>query len=86
MTSPGYHRFYLRIDLTSQSQTACPIPDEVLRTFIGGTGLATWVLLQETSDTYDALAPEAPLIFCFSPLVGSPLTTQPNSRSWRSRH
>src|SRR4029079_15783011 len=34
-----------------------------------------WILHREGSAGIDALAPEAPLVFCFSPLVGSPLTT-----------
>ncbi|HUG19200.1 MAG TPA: aldehyde ferredoxin oxidoreductase family protein, partial [Planctomycetaceae bacterium] len=46
-----------------------------LAEYIGGVGLGTWILLQETSGQPDPLDPEAPLIFAFSPLVGSPLTT-----------
>ena len=47
----------------------------MLRRFIGGTGLGTWLLLNECPDQVDPLAPENPLAFVFSPLVGSPLTT-----------
>jgi len=72
---PGYHGRYLRIDLSSQSAVPVPIPGTVYRRFIGGVGLGTWILLQETGDAYDALAADAPLAFVFSPLVGSPLTT-----------
>ncbi len=72
---PGCHGQYLRIDLTSRQTAVCPIPTGALRRFIGGAGLGTWLLLQESADPVDALAAEAPLIFVFSPLVGSPLTT-----------
>ena len=64
------------------------LPDEVLRKYIGGSGLGARLLLGSDLDscrgpasgknqdlTPDPLSPEAPLIFAFSPLVGSPLTT-----------
>ena len=51
------------------------IADEVLRQFLGGSGLGAWLLLEEGAARTDPLAPEAPLVFVFSPLVGSPLTT-----------
>ena len=87
----GYHGRYLRIDLTARRAEAVALSADVLRRFIGGAGLGTWLLLQEgeiaksPSEQDDgnpclrgglvALAPEAPLAFVFSPLVGSPLTT-----------
>ena len=72
---PGYHGGYLRIDLTSRSSRRLEWPDGVLRRFIGGAGLGAWLLRQETTDGVDPLAAESPLVFVFSPLVGSPLTT-----------
>lgn len=72
---PGYHGCCLRIDLTRQSSNVLEIPEEVLKDFIGGSGLGTWLLLEHCPDGVDPLAPDAPLIFVFSPLVGSPLTT-----------
>jgi aldehyde:ferredoxin oxidoreductase len=72
---PGYHGRYLRIDLSTQTSEATAIPLRVLRAFIGGSGLGTWILHRESEDRQDALSPSAPLIFAFSPLVGSPLTT-----------
>ena len=71
----GYHGCYLRIDVSNGSVTRVPLEETVLRQFIGGSGLGAWLLLQESRLCPDALAPEAPLIFVFSPLVGSPLTT-----------
>ena len=47
----------------------------MLRQFIGGSGLGARLLLDEGGATADPLSPEAPLVFAFSPLVGSPLTT-----------
>ena len=47
----------------------------MLRQFIGGSGLGARLLLDEGGAHTDPLSPDAPLIFAFSPLVGSPLTT-----------
>jgi aldehyde:ferredoxin oxidoreductase len=77
-TSPtpfGYHGGYLRIDVTGGTAERIPLPDAVLRQFLGGSGLGAWLLLEESHACPDALAPAAPLAFVFSPLVGSPLTT-----------
>ena len=61
--------------MTNGSVERVPIPETVLRQFLGGSGLGTWLLLEEGDASADPLAPEAPLVFAFSPLVGSPLTT-----------
>src|SRR5438105_8809384 len=71
----GYHGCYLRIDVGSGTSQRVPLLESVLRRFIGGAGLGTWLLYREAPPGVDPLAPEAPLIFCFSPLVGTPLTT-----------
>lgn len=71
----GYHGCYLRIDASNGSVARVPIADSVLREFLGGSGLGAWLLMEESQSRPDALAPDAPLIFVFSPLVGSPLTT-----------
>jgi aldehyde:ferredoxin oxidoreductase len=72
---PGYHGQYLRIDVSTGEVRAVGLPEDVLRRFLGGSGLGTWLLLDENSAACDPLAPAAPLAFVFSPLVGSPLTT-----------
>jgi aldehyde:ferredoxin oxidoreductase len=71
----GYHGRYLRIDVTCGRAEAIPLGEPVLRRFIGGVGLGTWLLHREAPTGVDPLTPESPLIFCFSPLVGTPLTT-----------
>jgi aldehyde:ferredoxin oxidoreductase len=71
----GYHGCYLRIDVSCGGVERVPIAETVLRQYLGGSGLGAWLLLEESRSGPDALAPEAPLIFVFSPLVGSPLTT-----------
>ena len=71
----GFHGCYLRYDLSSGCGERIPIDEQVLRRFLGGVGLGTWLLHREAPPGVDPLAPEAPLIFAFSPLVGTPLTT-----------
>ncbi len=71
----GYHGRYLRIDLTRGSHTWRPLAEDVLRRFVGGVGLAAYLMHREAPAGVDPFAPEAPLIFCLSPLVGTPLTT-----------
>jgi aldehyde:ferredoxin oxidoreductase len=71
----GYHGSYIRIDVSTGLAEQMPLSDTVLRQYIGGSGLGTRLLLDEDGATADPFAPEAPLIFAFSPLVGTPLTT-----------
>src|SRR5688572_19650545 len=71
----GSHGCYLRIDVSHGSAERVALSDTVLRQYIGGSGLGARLLLDEGGATADPLSPEAPLIFAFSPLVGSPLTT-----------
>ena len=71
----GYHGNYLRIDVSSGHAERVPLSDTVLRQYLGGSGLGARLLLDEGGATANPLSPEAPLIFAFSPLVGSPLTT-----------
>ena len=71
----GHHGNYLRIDVSSGRAERVPLSDTVLRQYLGGSGLGARLLLDEGGATAEPLSPEAPIIFAFSPLVGSPLTT-----------
>src|SRR5262245_39286617 len=71
----GYHGRYRRIDLASGTVRDIALSPDVLREVIGGVGLGTWILLQETAGAYDALSPAAPLVFAFAPLAGTQLNT-----------
>src|ERR1044072_2075115 len=70
----GYHGNYLRIEVSTGNAERVPLADTVLRHYLGGSGLGARLLLDEGGATADPLSPDAPLIFAFSPLVGSPLT------------
>jgi len=71
----GYHGAYLRINVSSGSLRRVFIPHDVLERYLGGVGLGTWICRNEGGAEHDPLAPGAPLVFCLSPLVGTPLTT-----------
>ena len=71
----GYHGYYLLIDLSSGEITKKRIEIDILRSYIGGVGLGSYILMQESHAGYDPLGPEAPIVFVTSPLVGTPLTT-----------
>ena len=71
----GYHGRALHVDLTHQTSRCEPIDEDVLRRFIGGTGLGTYLLYRHCPPGIDPLDPSNPLIFATSPLVGSRLTT-----------
>ena len=73
----GYFGRALVVDVsgTAATGTALELDEQVLRSYLGGVGLGTWLLHRLAPAGVDPLAPEAPLAFVFSPLVGTPLTT-----------
>jgi aldehyde:ferredoxin oxidoreductase len=75
MTAGGYFGQALVVDADDGTAIALPLPDEVLRAYLGGAGLGTWLLHTLAPPGVDPLAPAAPLSFVFSPLVGTSLTT-----------
>src|SRR5919108_4403432 len=74
MPPGGYFGSALVVDLGAGSEML-PLGDEMLRAAIGGAGLGTELLHRLAPPGVEPLAPEAPLAFVFSPLVGTPLTT-----------
>jgi aldehyde:ferredoxin oxidoreductase len=71
----GYFGQALIADVTDGTSAILPLPEEILRAYIGGAGLGTWLLHRIGPPGADPLGAEAPLAFVFSPLVGTPLTT-----------
>ncbi len=75
MTAGGYFGRALVVDASTGTSDVLPLPDELLRAYIGGAGLGAWLMHHLGPPGADPLAPEAPLAYVFSPLVGTPLTT-----------
>ena len=75
MPAGGYFGQALVVDAGQASASTLPLPDDLLRAYIGGAGLAAWLMYRLGPPGVDPLAAEAPLAFVFSPLVGTPLTT-----------
>ena len=75
MPPGGYFGQALVADVTDGTSEVLPLPDDILRAYIGGAGLGVWLLHRLAPAKADPLGPEAPLAFVFSPLVGTPLTT-----------
>jgi aldehyde:ferredoxin oxidoreductase len=75
MPAGGYFGQALVVDVTDGSAMTLPLPDGVLRRYLGGAGLGTWLLHRLGPPGVEPRDPAAPLAFVFSPLVGTPLTT-----------
>jgi aldehyde:ferredoxin oxidoreductase len=71
----GYFGRALVVDAADAATEVLPLPEDVLRAYIGGAGLGAWLMHRLAAPGVDPLGPEAPLAFVFSPLVGTPLTT-----------
>ncbi len=71
----GYFGRALVVDVGTGEAELLELPEPVLRATIGGAGLGTWLMHRLAPPGVDPLAPESPLAFVFSPLVGTPLTT-----------
>jgi aldehyde:ferredoxin oxidoreductase len=71
----GYFGRALVVDVSDATARRVLLPEAVLRAYVGGAGLGARLLTDLGPPGVDALAPEAPLAFVFSPLVGTPLTT-----------
>src|SRR3712207_2387641 len=74
MPPGGYFGRGLLVDLGAGAEVQ-PIEEPVLRATLGGAGLGAQLMHELAPPGADPLAPEAPLAFVFSPLVGTPLTT-----------
>jgi aldehyde:ferredoxin oxidoreductase len=77
MAPGGFFGRALVVDVGGRAARGTPLEldDRVLRAYVGGVGLGTWLLHRLAPPQVDPLAPQAPLAFVFSALVGTPLTT-----------
>ena len=72
----GFYGRYFKIDLTDETFDVVPLNDEILLTYLGGKGLASYLLYSINPPGVDPLAPKNCLIFATGPIT--------NSRIWGS--
>ena len=65
----GFFNQLLRIDLSKQKSSVEPIPESILRSYLGGKGLGSYLLLKENSPRVDPFSPENRLIITMGPLA-----------------
>ncbi|MHA2059991.1 MAG: aldehyde ferredoxin oxidoreductase N-terminal domain-containing protein, partial [Candidatus Ranarchaeia archaeon] len=70
MTTPGYGGI-LDIDLTKKKYTTKPLPEGMIKKFLGGRGFGAYTLYQEISPGIDPLSPENVLISAAGPFTGT---------------
>jgi aldehyde:ferredoxin oxidoreductase len=72
--TPGYYGILLDVNLTTGQVTRLKVPEEDVRMFLGGRGLAMKILWDRLKEPgIDALAPENPLMFMPGPFSGLPI-------------
>jgi len=67
----GYKGLVLRVDLARRDQSFQKLSEENAREYLGGSGLATRILIDELRPEADPLGPENKLIFMTGPLTGT---------------
>src|SRR4030043_1834297 len=68
----GFFNRLLRVDLSKKKTTVEPIPESVLRSYLGGKGLGSFLLLKENPPRIDPFSPQNRLIFTLGPLADTP--------------
>jgi len=67
----GFHGKVLHLDVTDRSYRVDEIPDDVLRRYLGGRGLGSYLLWQELEAGTDPLGPDNVLIITTGPTSGT---------------
>ena len=68
----GFFNQLLRINLSDYKSAVEPIPESVLRSYLGGKGLGSYLLLKENPPRIDPFSPENRLIITLGPLADTP--------------
>src|SRR5512139_3212283 len=68
----GFFNRLLRIDLSKQKSTVEPVPESILRSYLGGKGLGSYLLLRENPPRIDPFSPQNRLIITTAPLADTP--------------
>ena len=85
----------LRINLSTFTTTTDPIPQSILRKFMGGKGLAAYYLYNENPPGCAPLSPDSLLVIMNGALTGAPATNcvnfavcakSPLTGTWNDSH
>ncbi len=68
----GFFNQLLRIDLSKQKATVETVSESILRSYMGGKGLGSYLLVQENPLHVDPFSPENRLIITLGPLADTP--------------
>jgi len=71
MYPKGYAGKILYIDLSKGKHWTEPLPEHVAKAYVGGSGLAAYLLWNLTTEETDPLSPENPLIVATGPATGA---------------
>lgn len=67
----GFHGKLLKVDLNTESFAEMTIPEEVLRRYLGGKGLGTYLLTKNVPPGVDPFSPENRFIVAVGPATGT---------------
>ncbi len=68
----GFFNRLLRIDLSRKKTVIEPIDESILKAYLGGKGLGSFLLLKESPPRVDPFSPQNRLIFTLGPLADTP--------------
>jgi aldehyde:ferredoxin oxidoreductase len=68
----GFSNQLLRFNLSHQKSTVEPIPESILRSYLGGKGLGSYLLLKESPPRIDLFSPEDRPVITLDPLADTP--------------
>lgn len=71
----GYHGRTALIDVTSGRISVEPLDEKILRMFIGGSGLASYLLATRIGAGITPMSPDNPLVFAVGPFCGTTVPT-----------
>src|SRR5690242_9006130 len=71
---PGYHSRAAIVDLASGTLEGQPLPVEVLRSYLGGAGLAARLLYDHAPAGVEPLSADNPVIIAAAPFIDSGLS------------
>jgi len=69
----GFNGKWLRVNLSTSEIRIETVPEEIYREYLGGRGLAAYILFRELKPHIDPLSPENVLIFTTSIITGVPV-------------